>query len=442
MGRPAFLRWLTEAGAPDGTGVYYQDQFATWAELRARGADLAHLVSPNRAYLVDPTEGLAAFAAFFAVAATPDVLLLWANAAAAPMATRRIAPGLYECADALSANLTRPLWGTLTSGSSGTPKVPLGYADQLEAIALHYYRALHLPLRPNSRTGVHALATCLPLEYAGAFMMVVLPALYLRRDLVVFPPSDWSGLHATARTRETVALTVPSLMAAASINTPQPVDCANLTLLMASGYLAQPRMRLARQTFLDVRLANSYGASETGVMTLDLQPDTHQHVGQALAGKPIWLRDVDATGVGKIATTGVDCREFYWDAGNPAGRGIAEPDGSVAVTDYGHFDATGNLYLDGRIDGGEKLHGVTVYPRRIERHILGLDGVADVKVTVEHLASGLDRLAARVIGDVTGDVVREYCAQLPAIERPTTIECVPEGVLAYTRNGKLSNATG
>src|SRR6202035_3050953 len=104
-----------------------------------------------------------------------------------------------------------------------------------------------------------------------------------------------------------------------------------------------------------------------------------------------------------------------------------------------HFDEDGHLYLDGRIDAGEKLHGVTVYPRVTERFILQLGSVVDVRVSVLHGPAGRERLVAKVVGSVGEDAVREHCRSLPEIERPADIECISEqeSMNAYSAHGKL-----
>jgi acyl-CoA synthetase (AMP-forming)/AMP-acid ligase II len=261
---------------------------------------------------------------------------------------------------------------------------------------------------------------------------VIVPALFLARDLVVFDNHRWDALPALAARERVACLSVPALVAAATASTPAPVDMRHAALVFTAGYLSRARGDRLAHKFRDVIMLGSYGASETGVMTLDRAPGASLHVGRPLAGKPIWIVDADVSGVGKVATTGPDCREMYW----PGEPRLRDADGFVASTDYGHFDAEGNLYLDGRLDQGEKLHGVLVYPRQIERHIFLVPGVEDVRVRrVDH--GGLERLEARVVGSASPDAVREHCRSLPEAARPALVECVAEGVEAYSARGKL-----
>lgn len=433
MGKALFDGFLSEmAAGTQQAGVDWLGEFASWESLLERGRERASLVQPQGSYLVAATCGHEAFASFFAVATVPDTLLLWARAEAYPGPLTQVAAGLYRIDDADQTPRTRPLWGTLTSGSAGRPKVPLGYADQLDLVAMHYDAVLYGHLAGDGSPPT-TLATSLPLEYGASFMMVVLPSIFGRRNLVVYPPHDWSALVRAAQTdRTTACLTVPGIAVAGTLSIPEPLNLPNLHLFMASGYLTAERALTLRERLGEVGLLNCYGATETGVVTLDRDAGGNLHVGQPIMGKPVWIEDPDDTGLGAIATTGLDCREFYWRQEEPLRR----PDGVVAVTDLGRFDAEGNLHLMGRIDGGEKLHGLTVYPQMIERHLLTLDGCADVKVSVIN-AGGTDKLVAKVVGRATEAQVREKCLELSEIERPALVECVDETVEAYSRNGKL-----
>ncbi|WP_084467420.1 AMP-binding protein [Actinokineospora inagensis] len=420
MGRALFDGFLSEGSG----GIHVGGGFTPWSEL-VRGLDAD--VRPGNAYLVDPTSPVEALTAFFTVAKVPDTVLLWAAPKVFTGETRQLGPALH--AVPWEGAVDRPLWGIMTSGSSGAPKLPIGHADTLEAVALHYDAAVFRPIFDGA-----TLATCLPLQFSAAFFMAVLPALFFRRDLVVFPAHDWRPVVEAARRGYVVCQAVPAVTAAGSLSIGEQADMSRAAVIMGAGYVTQQRVDTIRSRFRDVTLANIYGTAETGAISLDRDPGAHRHVGKPLPGKPVWLTDTDAGGIGRVATTGPDCMRYRWTPGTPP-----EPVGDIVTgTDYGHFDPNGNLYLDGRVDGGEKLHGVTIYPRRIERHLLDLPGVVDVRVLVRHTPDGPDHLVARVIGDTTPAQVREHCTTLPTVERPTRIECLTESdPTAYTAHGKL-----
>ncbi len=430
MGRAAFKAWLDHPSGAE-RGVTMDGVFVSWDTLAQTARERAGELAPGHSYVADPSCGFDGIASFLAIASTPDTNVLWAKAADVPFPLSPVAAGLFACAESPKHSATRPFYSTLTSGTSGSPKIPVAYGDMLELIALHYYHAAYLPSFAGEPE-VNVLATALPLQYAASFIMILIPALFLKKDLLIFSPHRWDQLCAAASREFVVCLMVPSLIPAARAATPELVHLPKAALIMASGYLTPERLRTARETYGDVTLMNCYGASETGIVSIDRDPGKGFHVGQPIFGKPVWLEDVNEDGVGRIATSGVDCREFYW----LQDEALKRQDGSVAATDFGHFDESGNLYLDGRLDGGEKLHGITVYPRQIERHILDLQGVADVAVRIR-VVNGIDHLAVRVVGRVTEDQLREHCSSLPEVDRPTLVECLPEGFEHYSSHGKL-----
>lgn len=436
MGRPAFTRFLTpprpaRAGAPP--GVRWGADFASWDDLLRRGEQRAALVRPGHAYLVHPGAGLEALASLFAVATVPDTTLLWAVPESLGVESHRLGPGLSEVEPPVAGSVDRPLWGVCTSGSSGVPKVAIGHADLWELVALHYETVLYGAAYAGDPDT--AVATCLPPQFSATFFMTVLPSLFLRRDLVIYPAHDWSGVQELAARRPTVVLAVPALAAAACLAGAATSDMSRATMFLGGGHVSAERVRLIGERFVGVRLVNLYGTAETGAISVDHEPGHNAHVGRPIAGKAVWLRDVDERGVGTLAAAGPDCARYLWRPGGPP---VANP-GYVTGTDYARFDDDGRLCLQGRVDGGEKLAGVLVYPRTVERHLLALDGVSDARVLVRRTAAGLEHLVAKVVGRVDEAAVRQHCQSLAEIERPSRVECVAErdAAAAYSANGKL-----
>ncbi|WJK33691.1 AMP-binding protein [Solwaraspora sp. WMMA2065] len=426
MGQAAFHRFLTAPSAT--TGVYWGGEHASWRDLAA------HRVAgirPGGAYLVDPSVGLASMAALLAVASIPDTTLLWATPGTVGGTRRQLAPGLHEIDPPVPGPTGRPHWGVATSGSSGAARIAIGHADAWELVALHYERAMLQPAFDGRTPAV--LATCLPLQFSAAFFMVVLPGLFLQRDMVVFPTHHWAPVSESSR--ETFVLSVPAVTAAACVGTAAPVDMRHVRLFLGGGHVTKTRVDLIRDRFRGVSLANLYGTAETGAVTVDHDPGHNQHVGQPILGKTVWIDEPDERGVGRVAVAGPDCCRYLWRPGTPP-HAMGD---HVEGMDYGRFDAAGNLCLEGRVDAGEKLHGVLIYPRAIERHLLRLAGVSDVRVLVERRDSGLERLVARIVGDVDPAAVRAHCLELDELERPVGIEVFAEQAAgtAYNAHGKL-----
>jgi acyl-coenzyme A synthetase/AMP-(fatty) acid ligase len=421
------------AAAAARNGVTIGEAFLTWEEIDRQAVARVRDLRPFATYVVDPEAGHDSFVALLAVARTPGTAILWGTPAEMPLPSEPIMPGLHlaEPNPLLRRLGDRPLYGSLTSGSSGAAKLPIGFADQMTLTGLHYDRMLYEPTLGDPREG-GALATGLPPAYSATLMMAVIPAWHAARNLVVVRADRWDLIHAWTARGSVVALSVPALLPLACASAPAGSRGERLTIVTTAGYLTRSRIAALRERLCDVGLMSSYGASETGVMTLDESPTGELHVGYPLFGKPVWLSGSGDNPVGKVTTTGPDCRDFYLD-----GTPIRHMDGTVAMTDLGHFDSDGRLFLDGRVDAGEKMRGVTIYPRRIERHLLDLQGLEDAKVQVVP-GAGLapDRLVATIVGDVPEETVRSHCDSLPDFLRPTHY-VMKAGELAYSSRGKL-----
>ncbi|HEU4769726.1 MAG TPA: hypothetical protein VFS77_20325, partial [Pyrinomonadaceae bacterium] len=123
MGRPLFNGFLTavsDRSPGRERGLHFDGEFASWDSLLVRGRERASEVRPQQAYLIDATRGFEAFVSFFAVATVADTLLLWAKPAPELGTLQEVAPGLHRIDGVIQEPLDRPLWGILTSGSTGT----------------------------------------------------------------------------------------------------------------------------------------------------------------------------------------------------------------------------------------------------------------------------------------------------------------------------------
>lgn len=408
-------------------------QKASWHEVLKHAKRLSTLLSRDTLYIIEADIGLQSIVALFAVSITPGASFLWAKKESLPYLLKPLAQGIWVGPSLpLERQCGRSYFGTLTSGSTDTPKIPMGFADSLPLIGLHYNSTLFHDTLPNANEG-GCIACCLPLEYSATFMMAILPAWFAKRSLVIFRPSQWSLILKRSQKEPITVIAVPSLLSAATAAAKAASDYQNLTFLITAGYLTKKRLTNVKEKFKNALIRSSYGASETGVMTLDLAPEGLPHVGKKLYGKSVWLMDMNEHEIGKVATSGIDAREFYLNNN----QNIRTSDGIVSSTDLGHFDEAGNLYLDGRIDQGEKLYGITIYPKQIELHILKLDTVVDVKVKIQTEKQGIEYLEALVVGDCKYEELKAHCSSLHPSLQPREFIIKTEQEIVYSERGKL-----
>ncbi len=435
MGRAAFTSFLTDHLEPSqsfaNTGIQQGPEFLTWTEILAAAKVRAKSVEAKSCYLVSPTKGIDSVISLLAVATVPDTMLIWHDPAEYQLENKPITDTLSRISYPLTQELARPLWGVATSGSSGTPKIAIGYADSWEIIVLHYTAAIFRPAFGGNIP--ERFATCLPLKFSAAFFMTLLPALFLQRDLVLFDHHDWTAV--SSADQNTCILAVPAIAAAACLGMSSALPFQKSVLFLGAGHISVERLALIRRQLQGVDIRNLYGTAETGALSIDPSPGHNLHVGRPIAGKSIWINEPDSSGIGAITAAGPDCCHYIWQPGHPP-----QPSGAqVSGTDYGSFNAEGQLSLAGRVDGGEKLGGILVYPKIIERHLMLLPGVSDAKVYVKRMTSGLEHLAAKTIGTATEDMVRNHCLDLPVSSRPSRFECIAEkdAATAYSSHGKM-----
>lgn len=414
-------------------------KYMSWQQVHSSAKYLIlTLLKKPGFYLIDPNNGIQSFIYLLAVTMLPNCSFLWASPASIPMKINEISKGFYLIDNFFykSQFKNRPYYGTLTSGTNLTKKIPVGFADNLGIIGMYYEQALFNSSLPYYK-GSGVIASCLPLEYTALFMMAILPAWLSARKLIIFNPNDWEAILKIAENEPTVIILTPSLLAAACAYVHTEHKSKNLTFLTTAGYLSQERIKMTKNKFPNAIFQSCYGATETGIISLvTISPEKScSHVGKPLFSKPIWLKDVNENGIGKIATLGIDCREFYLESG----LNIRDSDGYVANNDYGHFDKEGNLYLDGRIDNAIKVNGMLFYPKEIERFILTLNGIEDVKISINQNVLGSDGINILIVGNVLEHEVINHCKKFNRNLKLTTIKIFKNSEDIYTDRGKLKD---
>lgn len=318
-----------------------------------------------------------------------------------------------------------PTYATATSGSTGRPRLLFGRPHRFTAVVDQYVAGL-----PEFGSA-EVFATCLQLDFAAAFYLMLLPAMVLGRDLVLFRPGDWALAARELAGRGGVCLAPPALQVLGARLAGGSTDYRRTSFVPAGGGLTVRRAERIVSGFRGCRFLVLLGSTEAGLVTATRVVRDDGYVGMPLPGKPVWLSDVADDGVGTVWTRGPDTRFAVI-----GGELMTGEDGAVSAGDLAHRALSGGYVLDGRRIDLLKVDGVSVYPNRIAAAVRGLPGVEDVLVTVDRRGA-LDRLVVVVVGDSDEDQVRAACASLPEPVVPQQVICRPSNEDAYTERGKV-----
>ena len=167
---------------------------------------------------------------------------------------------------------------------------------------------------------------------------------------------------------------------------------SRLASLRSIGYGAMPMppslLDRLRQILPEVRLAQGFGMTEAGVLTM-LQPDDHSRpelltsVGRAVPGVVLSIRDEDgkalaAGEVGEVWAQGGNLLDGYWK--DPAGTAEALRDGWYHTGDAGYLDPEGYLFLADRLKDMIVTGGENVYSVEVEAVLIRHPAIAQVAV--------------------------------------------------------------
>lgn len=238
-------------------------------------------------------------------------------------------------------------------------------------------------------------AACGESDFATAFHLIVLPALVLGRDLMLFQPRQWHSAATAFDGRSTVCLTTPSLALIGARVVPTGKDYSGVCFVPSADGLTVERAERVAAGFPGCAFLNTLGSAETGLLTVSREVRDDGVVGEPLPGKRGWLRDIDEHGVGTLWTAGPDTR-----IAATGGTLTRAEDGAVSSGHLAHTTPDGGFVLDGRADAPVRIDGVSVDPAEVVATLRGIRGVVDASVSVDR--SGPDnRVTVVAVGDVT-----------------------------------------
>ena len=324
----------------------------------------------------------------------------------------------------------------LTSGTSGLPKATFTRESQLVADTLHIVEAMDV--RPAD-----CQIAVTPLSHAYAIGNVVMPLLLQGTSIVLREGFVPHQLHADATAcGARVFAGVPFMFGyfvqhAGAARWPRALE-----RLISAGAPLDPAMARAFHAAFGTKIHSFYGASETGGITFDDEPEVRDvaTVGRPLPGVQLTFRPDDGAPPegGRVHVAGDAVSSGYVGDG---GEDDAFDGGGFLTGDLGTLDGEGRLVLTGRASTFINLAGKKVQPEEVERVLREAPGVRDARVFgLDDPVRGQQVVAAVVATPgVSPPDLRGYCGgRLAAYQIPRTIVLVD--AVPLTERGKTDRA--
>jgi acyl-CoA synthetase (AMP-forming)/AMP-acid ligase II len=284
----------------------------------------------------------------------------------------------------------------LTSGTTGTPKGASRDTSSAAGAALGFAARLKFKIRDTTLVGAPAFHAWGAAHLAAGMMLGSTVVLQRR-----FEPE--AALAAIDMHRVRTFVVVP-VMLQRILDLPADVrakyDTSSLEVVASSGSaLPGPLAQRWMDAFGD-NLFNTYGSTEVSIATVADPQQLRAHpgtAGTALRGSTVVLLDEH----GKPVPQGESGRIFVGNSalfdGYTGGGSKEMIDGMMSTGDMGHFDAEGNLFVDGRDDDMIVSGGENVFPAEVEDLIAGHPDVEEVAVVGVKDEQFGQRLAAYVV---------------------------------------------
>jgi o-succinylbenzoate---CoA ligase len=272
-----------------------------------------------------------------------------------------------------------------TSGSTGRPRGVLLPASSLLASARAAYDRL---------SGPGAWTLALPVTGVGGLQVLVRSLVSDVEPLVLrsvggasaFDPAEFADLTWRLDPALPAYTSIVPAQAARLLEHPAGLAALRAYEVVLLGGARTPRLLLDRLRAEQVAAVTTYGMTETsGGMVYDGRP--LGHVG-------VEVRDPDASGVGRLALTGVTlARGYHGDADLTRELFV---DGAHLTGDLGRVRADGTVEVIGRLDDVVQVGGVNVAVQAVQ------DALAEVCSDVCVLAASDETWGSRLTAYLTG----------------------------------------
>jgi fatty-acyl-CoA synthase len=270
-----------------------------------------------------------------------------------------------------------------TSGTTGKPK---GAVRKFPKDALHA-SAQFIVETPMRTDDVHIVT--LPLYHATAFGFLAFNALLGGTAVLMDEFKPELFLELVQRHGVTTTATVPTLLhriLAAGPEVLSKYDVRSMRAIFTIGAPLPGPLGIEVMDYFGDVLFNTYGATETGLVSMATPSDLRQapgSIGKPLPGNEVRLLDDDGREVGPGQVGELYVRNKMLVAGyhNDADSTRASMrDGFFSVGDLARKDPEGRLFIEGRKRDMIISGGVNVYPAEVEGAIEAHPEVAEVAV--------------------------------------------------------------
>ncbi|WP_309226497.1 MULTISPECIES: AMP-binding protein [unclassified Mycolicibacterium] len=229
----------------------------------------------------------------------------------------------------------------------------------------------------------------------------------------------------------------------------------SVRLVVIGGERVDPtRLRQWRGLDLgDVRLLNTYGCTETTMVTHAVQlsgpgtePDVMTADVEAPLGRPLPHTRDHVTDDGELLVSGASLATGYLGLAERTAAGFSVSDHGDGPTRWFHTGdivtrgRSGLLYAHGRVDEQVKVLGVRVHPAEVEAQLNAHPAVAGAVVVGERLLARTALVAYVVAAKpvTSGELKRHLAERLPRQFVPSRVKFIT--ALSYTPSGKVDRA--
>jgi long-chain acyl-CoA synthetase len=287
----------------------------------------------------------------------------------------------------------QPLLELKTSGTTGKPKRIQRTHGQLHWLAESYVRTINL-------LSTDRILAVIPLSHGHGLCSTLLASLSSGASLYLQEKFHRrQTLNILARQSITVFPAVPFIYSILAETTmADPINLSQLRLAITGGAPLTERVWHHASSRLGLKLRQSYGSTETGAVTVNIDPDPESSihsVGTPLDGIELTTQnDVLAVRSPAAAKWSISAES---DSSPQVRTPLFDENGWTLMGDTASIDFEGRLTVTGRISGVINVAGRKVYSEEVEAFLLTHSRVQDAVVVPVRDSHDVECVKAKIV---------------------------------------------